>query len=226
MIKTTKKDKLEAARTLFQKKKVLQIADLMHIFGIKSKRSVVRYMKEMDYLVSYSHAGQYYTLRHLAQFDANGFWYYGEIGFSKYGTLLDTITHLVNASETGMTHAELQQDCHLVVKAALLDLLEKKKVSREKKQNIFVYTSFEGHKAKEQLEKRDKQLIIDHSVDDATALRVLIKAYQMLRGSISPEQVAIALSKEGSKISVDTVRKVFKNYSLEKKTLDLPFFNQ
>jgi len=48
----------------------------------------------------------------------------------------------------------------------------------------------------------------------------------MLRGSISPEQVAIALSKEGSKISVDTVRKVFKNYSLEKKTLDLPFFNQ
>src|ERR1700687_4961436 len=95
MLRKTKKDKLEAARSIFQEKKVLLLADLISIFGITSRRSVLRYMKDMDYLVSYSHAGQYYTLRELAQFDADGFWHHEDIGFSKHGTLLNTITHLV-----------------------------------------------------------------------------------------------------------------------------------
>ena len=221
MNKKTKKDKLGAARILFQEMKVLQIADLMRVFGIKSRRSVLRYMKEMDYLVSYSHAGKYYTLRQLAQFDDNGFWHYGDIGFSKHGTLLDSITHLVNKSETGMTTAELQQNCRLIVKAAMIDLVEKKKLIREKKQKVYVYTSAEPHKAKEQLQKRDQLHATDYFVDNATALRVLLKAYQMIQGSISPEQVGAALSKDGSKISVEVVRQVFKHFSLEKKTLDL-----
>ena len=114
MRKKTKKDKLETAWAAFDEKKVLLIADLINIFGITSKRSVLRYMKNMDYLVSYSHAGQYYTLRKLVQFDADGLWHYGEIGFSKHGTLLDTITHLVGESESGMTNAEIQQDCCLL----------------------------------------------------------------------------------------------------------------
>jgi len=226
MIKKTKKEKLEAARSLFQEMKVLQIADLMRVFGIKSRRSVLRYMKEMDYLVSYSHAGKYYTLRQLALFDDNGFWHYGDIGFSKHGTLLDSITHLVNMSETGMTTAELQQDCRLIVKAAMIDLVEKKKLIREKKQKVYVYTSAEPHKAKEQLQKRDQLHFTDYFVDNATALRILLKAFQMIQGTVSPEQVATALLKDGSKISVEVVRQVFKHYSLEKKTPDLGYSNQ
>src|ERR1700730_5816329 len=147
MRKKTKKDKLEAARSLFHDKKVLLIADLINIFGITSRRSVLRYMKDVDYLVSYSHAGQYYTLRELAQFDADGFWHYDDIGFSRHGTLLETITYLVGESESGMTNAELQEDCRLVVKAALIDLVKKKKLRREKKQKVYVYTSIDPQKA-------------------------------------------------------------------------------
>ena len=216
----TKQEKLGAARILFEEKEVLQIADLIRVFGIKSKRSVLRYMKEMDYLVSYSHAGQYYTLRKLAKFDENGFWHYGDIGFSRHGTLLDTITHLVNTSESGMTNAELQQECCLTVKAALIDLVKKKKLTREKKQKVYVYTCVEPEKAGAQLDMREKLGIEKYSVDNSTALRVLIKAYQMLKGNITPEQVATALLKEGSKISVEVVRQVFGRYNLEKKTLD------
>ena len=216
MRKKTKKDKLEAARSLFHDKKVLLIADLINIFGITSRRSVLRYMKDVDYLVSYSHAGQYYTLRELAQFDADGFWHYDDIGFSRHGTLLETITYLVGESESGMTNAELQEDCRLVVKAALIDLVKKKKLRREKKQKVYVYTSIDPQKAEAQLGMRDKQLIMRYSVDNATALRILLKAYQMVQGTISPEQVATALLKEGSKISVDVVRQVFDHYGLKK----------
>ncbi len=219
MRRKTKKDKLEAARSIFQEKKVLLLADLISIFGITSRRSVLRYMKDMDYLVSYSHAGQYYTLRELAQFDADGFWHYKDIGFSKYGTLLNTITHLVGESESGMTNAELQEDCRLVVKAALIDLVNKKKLCREKKQKVYVYTSTDSQRAEKQLSMRDKLQVTQYSVDNATALRILVKAYQLVQGTISPEQVAQALFKEGSKISVDVVRQVFDHYEL-KKTLD------
>jgi hypothetical protein len=223
MRKKTKKDKLEAARSIFQEKKVLLIADLISVFGITSRRSVLRYMKDMDYLVSYSHAGQYYTLRELAQFDAEGFWHYEDIGFSKYGTLLNTITHLVGESESGMTNAELQEDCRLVVKAALIDLVNKKKLRREKKQKVYVYTSANPQKSEKQLGMRDKLQVTQYSVDNATALRILLKAYQLVQGTVSPEQVATALLKEGSKISVDVVRQVFDHYEL-KKTLDSTSF--
>jgi hypothetical protein len=216
----TKRDKFEAVRTLFEEKMVLQIADLMRVFGIKSRRSVLRYMKEMDYIVSYSHAGQYYTLRKLATFDENGFWHCGDIGFSRHGTLLDTIAHLVNASDSGMTSAELQQECRLTVKAALIDLVNKKKLTREKKHKVYVYTSVEPEKANAQLDMREKLSFVEYSVDNSTALRVLLKAYQMLKGHVTPEQVATALSKEGSKISVEVVRQVFSRYNLEKKTPD------
>lgn len=225
MRKKTKKDKLEAARSLFHEKKVLLISDLINIFGITSRRSVLRYMKDMDYIVSYSHAGQYYTLRELAQFDADGFWHYEDIGFSRHGTLLNTITHLVGESESGMTTAELQEDCRLVVKAALIDLVNKKKLRREKKQKVYVYTSMDPKRAEEQLGMRDKLQITQYSVDNATALRILLKAYQMVQGTVSPEQVATALLKEGSKISIDVVRQVFDHYAL-KKTLDSTSFER
>lgn len=223
MAKKTKKDKLEDARSLFHEKKVLQIADLIDIFGITSRRSVLRYMKEMDYLVSYSHAGQYYTLRELARFDASGFWHHEDIGFSKHGTLLNTITHLVGESASGMTNAELQEDCRLVVKAALIDLVNKKRLHREKKQKIYVYTSIEPQKAEAQLGVREKLQTTKYSVDNSTALRILLKAYQLVQGTVTPEQVTTALSKEGTKISIEVVQQVFDHYEL-KKTLDSTSF--
>lgn len=72
---------------------------------------------------------------------------------------------------------------------------------------------------KAQLGMRDKLQITQYSVDNATALRILLKAYQMVQGTISPEQAASALLKEGSKISVDVVRQVFDHYGGNCKTI-------
>ena len=94
-------------------------------------------MKNLDYLTSYTHKGQSYTLSKVARFDSLGLWHCGDIGFSKHGTLFETVTHLVNNSEMGMTSSELHIESKTVVKHALLDLVEKNKLSRVKYYSTF-----------------------------------------------------------------------------------------
>lgn len=212
------KDKLEIIKIMFQKKKALQTNDLFTVLETRSRMTVYRYMKKLNYLTSYTHKGKYYTLNEIAQFDNNGLWHYGDIGFSKYGTLYDTIKHFVDSSEEGMTSSELQNQSRTVVKYALLDLIEKNKVSRSNQGKVYVYLSSDQIKAKEQLKRRQERLA--DSVDDETALRVLLVVYRLIDGSVSPEQVANILKKEGSKISLEIVQRVFRYYDLGKKTLD------
>ncbi len=217
-MRSSKKDKLEAIKAMFLKRKVLKITDLFKALESKSRMTIHRYLKEMDYLTSYSHKGQYYTLQEIAQFDVHGLWHYGDIGFSKHGTLFDTIAYFVNCSDAGMTSSELQLKSHAVVKYALLDLVEKNKLSRTKSAQAYVYISPDQDKAKEQMKKREK-MTVELSVDDTTAFRVLLTAYRLIEGAISPEQVVESLKKEGSKISLEVVQQVFRRYDLGKKTL-------
>ncbi len=181
-MRKTKKEKLEAVVRLFHKEKVLKIDDLFAVFKTESRRTVHRYMKELDYRTSYSHAGQYYSLFEIAEFDANGLWQYEDIGFSRHGTLLDTIVYLVDQSPEGMTNNELQEKFHLVVKAALIDLVKKKKLVREKRTNRYVYLSSDLTKGRKQLKQRE-EFTFNSSVDDSISLRVLLMAYRLVAGS-------------------------------------------
>ena len=217
-----KKEKLEAVVKLFCKEKVLKIDSLFEVFKTESRRTVHRYMKELEYRTSYSHAGQYYTLFEIAEFDTNGLWHYGEIGFSRHGTLLDTIVYLVDRSPEGMTDNELQEKFRLVVRAALIDLVRKKMIVREKRTNRYVYLSPDLAKGKKQLKQRE-EISADSLMDDSISLRVLLMAYRLVGKQVTSEQVATALKKESSKISLEVVRQVFQKYDMGKKTLDLIF---
>lgn len=215
-MRKTKKCKLEDVKKLFQKEKVLKIDSLCKVFGTQSRRTVHRYMKEMEYLTSYSHAGQYYTLFEIAEFDSNELWHYGDIGFSKRGTLIDTIVHCVTQSTEGMTNNELQDKFHVLVKAALIDLVKKNKLVREKRAKLYVYTSPDPERTKIQLKQREQMAL--NKIDDATTFRVLLAAYQFIEKVPSHEKVAAYLKTEGSKISLEVVRQVLERYGVEKKT--------
>ena len=216
MIKT-KKDKIQAIKSKFQKHKVLTIEDLFEVIGTVSKRTVHRYIKELDYVTSYTQKGKYYTLKDTAKFDAHGLWYFNDIGFSKHGTLYDTIAHFVEHSEAGMTGSELNTSSRTEVKYALLDLVEKEKLSRVKPDKVYVYLSSDPFKAQKQIKFREK-IIADQTIDQATCFRVLIAAYKFIKDPPSPEQVGNYLKNQGSKISLKVVRQVFHRYGLEKKT--------
>ena len=68
---------LERLRKRFMKQKVLEISDVYHMVRTNSRKTVYRYLKKLDHLSSYTHAGKYYTLKDIPKFDKDGLWYFG-----------------------------------------------------------------------------------------------------------------------------------------------------
>jgi hypothetical protein len=71
---------------LFRRRPVVQLNELQRALGT-STRTAFRVLDRLGYLNSYNHAGAYYTLRAIPEFDAHGLWVHGEVRFSKHGTL-------------------------------------------------------------------------------------------------------------------------------------------
>ena len=72
-----------------------------------SEVSVRRFLKRIGYLRSFTHNGKFYTLKTMATFNAQGIWRYEQTGFSKHGTLMQTIDYLIHKSPMGLSAAEL-----------------------------------------------------------------------------------------------------------------------
>ena len=74
----------------------------------KSRITVLRALKSYGYLSSFNFNSSYFTLKDIPDFDKNGLWFHGQVGFSRYGTLTQTIKAMIEHSENGYTVAELQ----------------------------------------------------------------------------------------------------------------------
>jgi hypothetical protein len=94
--------------------------------------SVRRLLKQIGYVRSYTHNGKWYTLRDWPEFNRDGIWHHKDIGFSKHGSLIATIVHLVARSPAGLSARDLgeklQHPCHAVLtnlhKNQLLDRVQ------------------------------------------------------------------------------------------------------
>ena len=138
-------EQFAAARlqTLFEKQKVAALPELQTALGCQAKITVFRKLKDLSYLSSYSHAGQYYTLPKIAQFNERGLWAWKAIRFSKHGTLKRTIEAWVAGSEAGYFESDLEQGLGVMVRGALLGLLHEDRLAREKVAGRYLYGSSE-----------------------------------------------------------------------------------
>ena len=144
---------LEAIKKLFKNKLILSMNELQAALGTESSRTVFRYLKKLNYITSYTHAGKYYSLPEVAQFDQNGLWQRGNIGFSKYGTLLNTLVHIVNQSDAGQTNSELEEQFKIRVQNPLFTLVNTNKLGREKLiQKTYLYVSIDPETKRKQLQ--------------------------------------------------------------------------
>lgn len=152
--------KIEALKELFRTHKVLSLPEMLAVLKINSQRTAMRYLQKLDYLSSYNQRGKYYTREEIAQFNDHGIWIIDSVGFSKHGTLKNTLAYLISHSEKGMTASELQLITHCVVKDALLDLVENNSIHRIKRgQGVYLYLNNDQRKAKKQLGNRIKKAI-------------------------------------------------------------------
>ena len=118
-------------RALFRRKRVLNLEKIVEVVGQRSTRTAFRYLKQLDYISSYTHTRSYYTLKEIVTFNQEGFWHFGEIGFSVYGSLKDILVHLINTSDSGHTHSELEQLQKCRAHNTLKDLVKDEKLQRK-----------------------------------------------------------------------------------------------
>ena len=88
----------KALKRLFRRFPVADLNTLSRTLDTESRMSVFRRLKTFGYFSSYTHAGSFYTLSHIPQFDDYGLWMHQGIGFSKEGTLKATLLKMVETA--------------------------------------------------------------------------------------------------------------------------------
>jgi hypothetical protein len=209
-------DPLQAKTTLhklFRKTPIVELGALFEALQTSSRMSVFRRMKEVGYFSSYTHAGRFYTLRDIPQFDASGLWHHGDVSFSRAGTLKATVVAAVGQSPAGRTHNELKELLHVRAFNTLLELVRAEKIRREVlSSRCALYISADKTRALEQIEHRRK--IGAATTASTLVIEVLL---ELLRGVAVPEEVAQRLSVRGLNITVEQVCAVFAQYKLGEK---------
>ena len=143
---------------LFRKRPFVTLDTLLETLQTRSRMSVFRRLSAIDYLTSYSHAGRYYTLREIPEFDEGGLWHHLGVSFSRYGSLKSTVEHIVKDSEAGNTHPELELSLRVRVHNTLLDLVEAGCIGRVPLDRYFLYVSAKRRKAKAQVARRQEAI--------------------------------------------------------------------
>jgi len=161
----------EALRQRLQHHKIATLAELKQALGTEVALTVLRKLKELDYLTSYSHGGRYYTLRAIARFDSEGLWSHDRVWFSRHGTLLATAQHFVEHGPQGYFAQELASALHVQVHDALRQLVLRRQIARQSLSGLYLYTSTEAATRQRQLLNRRSSQAVP-TLTDASRLQV------------------------------------------------------
>jgi len=133
--------KIAALEAEFQKQRILTMPEVKQILNTHANMTAYRILCSLSYLSSYSHAGKYYTLRQLAEFDSQGIWSSNDVHFSQFGTLKNTIVEILDKSTAGYSAKQLQEIVMIPVSNAVLELYRAEQINRVQVGNEYVYLS-------------------------------------------------------------------------------------
>ena len=180
----------DSLRKLLLHDKIATLPDLKRALGTDVDLTVLRKLKELDYLTSYSQGGRFYTLREIARFGADGLWSCTPAWFSRYGTLLATAEAFVGSSVAGYFAEELSGILHVGTQDALRHLVQQNRIARKLISGMFLYTSIDPVTYRRQCRARRSHQSVP-TVVDATRLEVSpdeMKASIILFYSLLDEQ--------------------------------------
>lgn len=140
--------------TLLESKEIVTLDELARALGTEAKATIFRKLKQIDYRVSYSHRGRFYTLAEEDKFDILGLWSFEGVHFSSYGTLRATAETLVSLSDAGLYANELELMLHVEVNNVLLYLVKKERLHRERLSSGYLYCSSDPGIRKRQIAMR------------------------------------------------------------------------
>jgi len=217
-----KKEILENTLRVFRKVVILTILELSTLADC-SVVNARRYLRRWGTYTSYNKNGRYYVLPDVPDFDDNGLWRFGDIRFSKYGNLKQTILHLIESSPGGLDASAISELLGFDSSSLLSRLEASSVLRREKYGSRFVYFSMESKVFKKQTEKR--QLLPEKPsgiLSDAAGVLVLVERIKHPRLGLT--RLTERLQKLGLAVELPDVRDFFIRYDLLKKTLDFRRF--
>ena len=176
--------------------------------------SVRRFLLELGYHNSFTNNGRWYTLRSMPRFNRDGLWFYNGIGFSRAGTLTNTLVSLATRSPAGMSADQLGEKLHCRCHAVLVQLYRQGKLQRQKLGRSYVYISGDQNKAATQCQSMRSAPAVPLPAE--IIVMVLVEFIKNPRFSF--EQLAAEIShKKGISVSVTQVERIFEIHSLKKK---------
>ena len=198
----------------FKQRKILTMSELKAMLYC-SIATVNRRLKEWGALSSYNKNARYYTLASILEFDKKGLWKHKGVFFSKYGTLMNTVIHLVQISKRGLSNQELKSILGTNTTSYLAQRKHLKGVKAEKHKRQVVYFSEE-----EEVCQRQKQ---NRFPPEPTALKlppdaitIIVLVTLIKHPSSTPEQLSEMLWQRGYKIDTDMIDKLFEYHGLKK----------
>src|SRR5215469_17999611 len=138
-------------RHYLRRHKIADLPELKRALGTDTALTVFRKLKTLNYLVSYTHRGRFYTLPDIAHFDDHGLWSHEAVWFSRYGTLVATVEAFVNRSANGYYAAELADELHAEVQEPLRHLVQQQRLSRAEVEGQFLYTAIDSPQRRNQM---------------------------------------------------------------------------
>jgi hypothetical protein len=214
-----------ALHNLFHRTPITQLDALCHALKTRSRMSVFRRLTLLGYLTGYTHTARYYTLREIPQFDEFGLWHYGGVGFCRAGTLKAAVAELVEKSEAGRTHLEVQDMLRVRVRNELLDHVRAGQMGRRLLDDKhWLYLSAKASCAAKQWARRQAQgeraAQALGPLTAAVTIEVLVEVLLASRVQVSAQEVARRLSRRGVTVALQQVEWVFERYDLGKKKRD------
>lgn len=206
---------------LFRKKRIVTLDALFGALRTRSRMSAFRRLSAVGYLTSYSHAGRYYTLEEVPEFDEDGLWHHQGVSFSRHGSLKNTVEHLVSDSEAGRTHPELELRLRVRVHNSLLDLVEEERIGRVRLARHYLYVNAKRRKAKAQIARRKEELEAGalerkEKPTSAIVVEVLLEIIHGAKVEAEPPAIAGRLADRGVSVTAAQVEALLEEHGLKK----------
>jgi predicted transcriptional regulator len=196
----------------WKEKKVLVLDELIEQKQC-SVTTIRRHLKKSNALSSLNHNSKYYTLPCYAQFYSNGLWFYNGILFSKHGSLLNTIIHLVETSEKGLSAKEIFDLFNLSTYSFLNKLIKKSKLTRIKYNGSYIY--FSSNKNVKENQEINRQFSTTKITDE---IGIIILTIFIKNPEINIEELQDKLSQQAIHLNLESLNEFFEIHQLKKKT--------
>jgi hypothetical protein len=176
---------------------------------------VRRFLVQAGYYSSFTHNGRWYTLSSIPRFNSDGLWFHRDIGFSKAGSLTNTLIALTNASAAGMTADQLGEKLRCRCHSVLVHLYRQGRLQRQKAGRSYLYLADDPDTAKQQ--RQHLQQVQPTQLPAEIAVLVLAQFIRAPQASF--KQLAQRVSRStGLRIDAGQIQTLFDRHGLKKMT--------